>query len=146
MPRKRDYAREKARRIERELAAPVREEERVIQDRIIEALTALGMLVERRGENQGRRGDNHTTGEPDLRVSFRGLTFGIEVKRDASEDLRPSQVAWYRSHSRDVPYYVVCDHGQAVSVAMMHYNGTGTARDGAWDCRVEPFHAWVRLT
>lgn len=146
MPRKRDYAREKARRIERELAAPVREEERVIQDRIIEALTALGMLVERRGENQGRRGDNHTTGEPDLRVSFRRLTFGIEVKRDALEDVRKSQIDWHRAHSKHVPYYVVCSHHQAVEVATMQMRGVGSVLTGAWDCRVEPFHAWVRLT
>lgn len=109
----------KARRIARELAAPDREREKPIQDRIMEALTALGCLVERRGENQGKRNDNHTPGEPDLRVSYRGLTFGIEVKRDAKEELRDDQIAWYRANKHNVPYFVCCDEKQAV--ATFHY-------------------------
>lgn len=94
-----------------------RELEDAIQDRIIEALEALGCLVERRGEAGGRGGKGggaFKTGEPDLRVSYRGRTFGIEVKRDAAEPLRDDQRAWYRKHSMHVPYYVCCHEEQAV--------------------------------
>lgn len=96
-----------------------RELEDSIQDRIIEALEALGCLVERRGEAGGRGGKGggaFKTGEPDLRVSFRGRTFGIEVKRDAKEPLRKDQVEWYRKNAANVPYFVCCDHRQALMV------------------------------
>lgn len=95
-----------------------RELESAVQARIIEALEALGCLVERRGEAGGRGGKGggaFKTGEPDLRVSFRGRTFGIEVKRDASEPLRDDQVEWYRANRKHVPYFVCCHEEQAVA-------------------------------
>ena len=94
-----------------------RELESAVQARIIEALEALGCLVERRGEAGGRGGKGggaFKTGEPDLRVSFRGRTFGIEVKRDAKEPLRDDQTDWHRTNRKHVPYFVCCHEEQAV--------------------------------
>jgi len=95
-----------------------RELESAVQARIIEALEMLGCLVERRGEAGGRGGKGggaFKTGEPDLRVSYRGRTFGIEVKRDAKEALRDDQIDWYRENAANVPYFVCCNHEQAVA-------------------------------
>lgn len=149
--RKRDYAKAKAARIARELAEPPKELEAAIQRRIIDVYERMGCLVERRGEAQGRGGKGggaFKTGEPDLRISWRGLTWGIEVKRDAKAPLRDDQIAWYRANSKHVPYFVVCDHGQIPLTSFI--NNLGPDLDGsescAFDCRVEPFHAWVRLT
>lgn len=117
-----------------------RELESAVQARIVEALEALGCLVERRGEAGGRGGKGggaFKTGEPDLRVSYRGRTFGIEVKRDAAEPLRDDQRAWYRKHSKHVPYYVCCHEEQALKVGIIE-TATNTPTPGgglAFDCR-----------
>ena len=117
-----------------------RELESAVQARIIVALEALGCLVERRGEAGGRGGKGggaFKTGEPDLRVSYRGRTFGIEVKRDAAEPLRDDQRAWYRKHSMHVPYYVCCDHEQAAKAAIIETtsNTRPSYAGRAFDCR-----------
>ena len=127
-----------------------REEEKAIQGRIIEALEALGCLVERRGEAGGRGGKGggaFKTGEPDLRVSYRGRTFGIEVKRSMTEELRPKQIEWYQANSKHVPYFVVCSHEQAVEAFrwIRDCNVHTLPLPFAKDCRVEPHEAWVVL-
>lgn len=122
----------KAARIKRELYAPPREREKSIEDRASEAMTALGCLVERRGENQGKRNDNHETGEPDRRVSFRRTTWGIEFKRDAKETLRPKQIEWYRKHSNNVTYFVCCSVDQAIDTIRLAYDESFA---GAYDLR-----------
>lgn len=140
-------ARAKERRIAKESSAPPKESETAIQNRIIDALTELGCLVERRGEAQGRGGKGggaFKTGEPDLRVSYRGLTFGVEVKRDANEPLRPKQIEWYRANAANVPYFVCCDHREAINAFHASVNG-GQVWIGSWDCRVEPHEPWVVL-
>jgi hypothetical protein len=124
-----------------------REVEAAIQGRIVEALEAAGCLVERRGEGQGRGGKGggaFKTGEPDLRVSYKGRTFGIEVKRGPNEALRPDQIEWYQKNSKHVPYFVVCDHKQAMAV-FEFLGHVGYPHHAAQDCRVEPHEAWVVL-
>lgn len=146
-------ARQKERRIAKELREPPRESEAAIQSRIIGALEAVGCLVERRGEAQGRGGKGggaFKTGEPDLRVSFRGRTFGIEVKRDAKEKLRDDQIAWYRANAANVPYFVCCAHEQAAEVARLfiYANLSGGRVDVAGqarDCRVVGGGKWTVL-
>ena len=145
--RKRDYAKAKAARIARELAEPPKELESAIQARIVDMLGKLGCLVERRGEAQGRGGKGggaFYTGEPDLRISYLGLTFGVEVKRDADSSIRDDQIAWMKKNWRHLPIYVVCSEQQALEAfnAVVKHG----QRHSAYDCRVEPFHAWVRLT
>lgn len=120
-----------------------REMEDAIQDRIIEALEALGCLVERRGEAGGRGGKGggaFKTGEPDLRVSYRGWTFGVEVKRDAKEPLRDDQIAWYRGNRKHVPYFVCCGHEQAVKAFNCVFGAArmGASVWGAFDYRTDP--------
>lgn len=143
-------ARAKERRIAKESAAPAGESEAAIQARIIEALEAVGCLVERRGEAGGRGGKGggaFKTGEPDLRVSFRGRTFGIEVKRDAKSPLRPDQIAWYRANARNVPYFVCCDHGQAMEVFTLFGSpGVTPILPLARDCRAAYGKNWLVLS
>lgn len=125
-----------------------RELESTVQARIIEALEALGCLVERRGEAGGRGGKGggaFKTGEPDLRVSFRGRTFGIEVKRDAKEPLRDDQIDWYRKHSKHVPYFVCCDHAQAVEACRDLLKLDPLSSCCAFDCRVPDGVSWPVL-
>ena len=122
-----------------------RELESAVQARIIGALEALGCLVERRGEAGGRGGKGggaFKTGEPDLRVSYRGRTFGIEVKRDAKETLRDDQIAWYRRNSKHVPYFVCCDEAQAVAVFRLRSDRVEDNYPFAQDCRSS---TWVVL-
>ena len=125
-----------------------REMESTVQARIIEALEALGCLVERRGEAGGRGGKGggaFKTGEPDLRVSYWGRTWGIEVKRDASETLRKDQVEWYRKNAANVPYFVCCHEQQALAVFRLRVERVEDNYPYAMDCRVPIGADWLVL-
>ena len=75
---------------------------------VVRALERRGVLVERRSVSfdAQRRMSHGTPGEPDLRLSWRGRTAGVEVKA-AGGRLRDTQTRWIERHGADVPTWIV---------------------------------------
>ena len=115
-----------AKKSERELEKQRQEEGR-------ERLEAMGWTVLRRGENRGKRTDGHHPGEADDEAFKRGLCMGLEWKRDEKEELRATQIEWYRLTSRNIPYFVCCTLEHAVLAAVMVMDAD--VRSGAYDLR-----------
>ena len=115
-----------AKKSERELEKQRQEEGRV-------RLEAAGWTVLRRGENRGKRTDGHHPGEADDEAFRRGLCMGLEWKRDEKEELRATQIEWYRLTSHYIPYFVVCSWEHAEHAALLVTRGI--VRTGAYDMR-----------
>lgn len=76
---------------------------------VVRALERRGVLVERRSVSfdAQRRMSHGTPGEPDLRLSWRGRTAGVEVKAAGSGRVSESQRRWHARHAEHVPTWIV---------------------------------------
>ena len=106
---------------ERAAAAPQRKQrpEATIQRAVTKLLEAKGILVERRsvGFDTTRGFSFGTPGEPDLRLSYRGRTAGVEVKAPKSGRVSDVQAKWHARHADHVPTWIVSSIAGAEVVA-----------------------------
>jgi hypothetical protein len=93
--------------------------EAAIQRAVTKFLETRGILVERRsvGFDTTRGFSFGTPGEPDLRLSYRGRTAGVEVKAPKSGRVSDVQAKWHARHGADVPTWVVSSIAGAEVVA-----------------------------
>lgn len=93
--------------------------EATIQRAVTKLLEAKGILVERRsvGFDRERGISFGTPGEPDLRLSWRGRTAGVEVKAPKSGRVSEVQAKWHARHADHVPTWVVSSIAGAEVVA-----------------------------
>lgn len=85
---------------------------------VVKAIEARGILCERRSVSFDReRSMSHgTPGEPDLRLSWRGRTCGVEVKAPKGR-VSESQVRWHARHAEHVPTWIVDSVSGAIRAA-----------------------------
>lgn len=117
------------------VTAPKRKQrpEATVQRAVVRELERAGIMVERRsvGFDRERSIAFGTKGEPDLRLSFRGRTAGVEVKAPGSGRLSEHQVRWTAKHGHHVPTFVVDSVAGARRVAALLTGATSWPVAGA---------------